>query len=71
MLTLIFNTTKKTVLVYSNLVGSTVIHEYDNVPTVRPKEGFYEVVQKDLSEEVRVYPVARFPISSTIMLIEH
>jgi len=72
MQTLIFNTTEKTVEVYENIELSTAkkLVRYINVPTVRPKDGFYEVVQKDSIDEVKVYPVARFPISSTIMLIE-
>lgn len=72
MQTLIFNTTEKTVELFDNLELSTAkrLVRYINVPTVRPKDGFYEVVQKDSVDEVKVYPVARFPVSATIMLIE-
>lgn len=72
MQTLIFNTTEKTVELFDSLdlANANRLLRYVNVPTVRPKEGFYEVVQKDTLDEVKVYPVARLPISATIMLIE-
>ena len=47
MQTLIFNTTDKTVNVYTGQVGkSELIFQFDNVPTVKVQEGYYEVMQK-------------------------
>ena len=70
MQTLVFNTTTKTVTVKEN---STIIHEFDNISTVKPKEGYYELIEKKrrVGEEMESSkPVARFPISNTNMLIE-
>jgi hypothetical protein len=65
MLTLIFNTTKRTV----NVIGAyDQNYSWEKVPTVKVFDGYYEVMQKD--ELDKSLPVARFPISNTIMLIE-
>lgn len=68
MITITFNTTNKTVKIL-NIVDKQ-IYEYSDVPTVKVREGFYEVMQKDssLSNEVQI-PVCRLPISQTIMFI--
>lgn len=72
--TLVFNTTLKTAKVYNEVSGiSPIIYTFDNVPTVKPKEeGYYEVIQRGYNDEglETNYPVARFPIASTNMLIE-
>jgi hypothetical protein len=70
MQTLVFNTNTKSVKVTEGKsIGSEILYEYNNVPTVRVDPiGFYEVVQASEIEGVRV-PVARFPISNTNMLI--
>lgn len=70
MQTLVFNTTLKTVKLYSGEVGSSLILEqFDNVPTVKPREeGFYEVFQKNSELEPQI-PIARFPIANTNMFI--
>ena len=66
MLTLLFNTTTKTVQVTEN---AKILFTYSNVPTVKIKEeGFYEIMRENSNEER--LPVARFPIQNTIMLIE-
>jgi hypothetical protein len=69
MQTLLFNTTTKYVKVYEN---STIIHEFYNISTVKPREGYYELIEKKRRDEdvETSKPVARFPISNTNMLIE-
>ncbi len=68
MLTLLFNTTTKTVQVTEN---TKIIFSCSNVPTVKVKEeGFYEVMKETTNEESSRLPVARFPIQNTIMFIE-
>lgn len=72
MQTLVFNSTLKTVKVYEGTEGSTIINSFDNISTVKPKEeGFYEVVQKETYSEGldRSYPIARYPIANTNMII--
>lgn len=68
MITLNFNTTNKTVKI--NHKGELTIHEYSDVPTVKVRDGFYEVMQKEVSNlgEVQI-PVCRLPIAQTIMFI--
>jgi len=72
--TLVFNTTARTVKVYEGSSGdSTIAYLFENVPTVKPREdGYYEVIQKGYNDEgtESSYPVARFPIAATNMLIE-
>lgn len=69
MQTLVFNTNTKTVKVTEGRTSdSTILYEFEKVPTVRiAPEGFYEVLQL-VGEESRV-PVARFPIANTNMTI--
>ena len=68
MQTLIFNTTDKTVNVHSGQVGkSELIFQFDNVPTVKVQEGYYEVMQK--GDDERSIPILRLPISGTNMRI--
>jgi hypothetical protein len=70
MQTLVFNTTTKCVKVSEE---RTIIHEFSNISTVKPKEGYYELIEKKrrVGEELESSkPVARFPISNTNMLIE-
>jgi hypothetical protein len=68
MITLTFNTKNKTAKITNT--EDKNIYEYVNVPTVKVREGFYEVMQKDLSlsEETQT-PICRLPISQTIMFI--
>jgi hypothetical protein len=68
MQTLQFNTTTKSVKVTEgSLETSTVLFKYENVPTVKVSEGFYEVMQKDEFEKST--PVLRLPIGNTNMVI--
>lgn len=73
MLTLTFNSTEKTVDVHEGVYESNLkIYTFKNVPTVKPKEeGYYEVIQKitNLDGMEQNIPVARFPITNTIMII--
>ena len=68
MVTLTFNTTSKTVKI-SNTSDKN-IYEYSNIPTVKVRDGFYEVMQKEasLTEEIQI-PICRLPIAQTIMFI--
>ena len=73
--TLVFNTTTKTVKVTSEsqFGENETIYSFENVPTVKPKEeGYYEVIQKEQNSNglETNYPVARFPIQNTNMIIE-
>jgi hypothetical protein len=73
MQTLVFNSTLKTVKVYEGTEDSLILYSFNNVSTVKPKEeGYYEVVQKEKHEEGldKSYPIARFPISNTNMVIQ-
>ena len=68
MQALVFNTTKKNVELFEDLRDSSrVIHNFDNIPTVRVLEGYYEVIQE---EGTLKFPVLRVPISNTNMIIE-
>lgn len=69
MQTLNFNTKTKTVVVKND---NTILYNFDNVPTVKVAESFYEVIQETASPEgdKNRAPVARFPIAATNMLIE-
>ena len=68
MQTLIFNTTTKSIQVFDGIIGgSTLLFEFENVPTVKVQEGYYEVMQKD--DEDRSIPILRLPICSTNMRI--
>ena len=78
MQTLVFNTTTKSVKVTEDKpLDSKILYQFDNVPTVRVMELFYEVMEETINEEKSLLndnpktrvPVARFPISNTNMLI--
>lgn len=62
--TLTFNSTKKTVEL---TVPGGYETEFDNVPTVKILDGYYEVMQKQGESTV---PVLRVPIANTNMFIE-
>jgi len=68
MQTLVFNTTTKTIKVYSDLKTMEIIHDLSNIPTVKVYENYYEVIQKD--EFDKPYPVLRLPIDNTNMIIQ-
>ena len=70
MQTLMFNSTIKRVQLWDGLVGnSKLIQTFDNVPTVKVENGYYEVMQK-LEETGGVVPVLRVPMASTNMFIQ-
>lgn len=71
MQTLVFNTSTKSAKLYEGNISSTILFTFDNVPTVKIEEGYYQVMQMDATstEEKRV-PVARFPIANTNMIIK-
>jgi uncharacterized protein YecE (DUF72 family) len=70
MQTLVFNTTDKTVKFYKDhKEESQILTQYNNVPTVKVQEGYYEVMYR--TEEMQSpIPVLRVPVSNTNMFIE-
>lgn len=70
MQTLTFNSTTKKVQLLSGSRGdSKVLETFDNVPTVKVENGYYEVMQKS-GETNGVVPVLRVPMANTNMLIQ-
>jgi hypothetical protein len=71
MQTLVFNTSTKSAKLYDGAESTTIVYTFNDVPTVKIVENYYEVMQIDATsvEEKRV-PVARFPIANTNMLIK-
>lgn len=72
MQTLVFNTSTKAAKLYTDKAeDSEIVYTFNDVPTVKIVENYYEVMQIDATsaEGTRV-PVARFPIANTNMLIK-
>ena len=72
MQTLVFNTSTKTAKLYTDKSeDSEILYTFNDVPTVKIEQDFYQVMQIDATsvEGTRV-PVARFPIANTNMLIK-
>ena len=70
MQTLTFNSTTKKVQLLSGSRGdSKVLENFEDVPTVKVENGYYEVMQKS-GENGGVVPVLRVPIANTNMLIQ-
>jgi len=67
MQTLVFNTTTKSVKVTEG-DNLTILFQYENVPTVKVLDTFYEVMQKD--EFDKSTPILRLPIANTNMVIK-
>lgn len=68
MQTLIFNSSTKRVELLSGSRGeSKILETFENVPTVKIENGFYEVVQIQGEQKV---PVLRVPMANTNMLIQ-
>lgn len=51
----------------SEIMGGYELISFDNVPTVKIEDGYYEVMQKT---DTNTIPVLRVPISNTNMLIK-
>jgi hypothetical protein len=70
MQTLIFNTTEKTIEVNE---GGILLYNLENITTVKPLDGYYEVMQRVDSDTApsgySAIPVLRLPICATNMLI--
>ena len=70
MQTLIFNTTEKTIEVNE---GGVVLYNLENITTVKPLDGYYEVMQRVDSDTApsgySAIPVRRLPICATNMRI--
>ena len=70
MQTLTFNSTTKKVQLLSGSRGdSKVLENFEDVPTVKVENGYYEVMQKS-GETGGVVPVLRVPMANTNMLIQ-
>lgn len=70
MQTLTFNSTTRTVQLWVGTRGdSKLLETFENVPTVKIENGYYEVMQKS-GENGGVVPVLRTPIANTNMLIQ-
>lgn len=72
MQTLVFNTSTKSAKLYDGPAeDSSILYTFNDVPTVKIEDGFYQVMQVDgTSVEEKRVPVARFPIANTNMLIK-
>jgi hypothetical protein len=64
-----FNSTDKTAVLKTGFFSEDVIIKFDNVPTVKILDGYYEVMQKS-GENGGVVPVLRVPMANTNMLIQ-
>ena len=73
MQTIIFNTAKKQIkLLDGPRDNARVLETFENVSTVRVEVNYYEVMQKNSTEEdAKSIPVMRVPISSTNMILIH
>ena len=68
MQTLTFNsTTKKVQLLSGSRESGILLETFDNVPTVKIMDGYYEVMQIQGEQKV---PVLRVPMANTNMLIQ-
>ena len=68
MQTLIFNSSTKRVELLSGSRGeSKILETFENVPTVKVENGYYEVMQTQGEQKV---PVLRVPMANTNMLIQ-
>jgi hypothetical protein len=72
MQTLVFNTSTKSVKLYEGASEeSTILYTFNDTPTVKIEDGYYQVMQIDgTSVDEKRVPVARFPITNTNMLIK-
>ena len=73
MQTLIFNTaTKQVRLLDGPRDNAKVLEIFESVSTVRVEVNYYEVMQKNSTEEdSKSIPVMRVPISNTNMILQH
>lgn len=72
MQTLLFNTTTKSATLYAGkMEGSEILYTFQNVPTVKKEENYYEIVEEVVEQDDRKqrFPIARFPIANTNMII--
>lgn len=72
MQTLLFNTTTKSAVLYAGkMEGSEVLYRFQNVPTVKKEENYYEIVEEVIGQDdmKQRFPIARFPIANTNMII--
>jgi hypothetical protein len=68
MQTLVFNSTTKKVQLLSGSRGdSKVLENFEDVPTVKVENGYYEVMQIQGEQKV---PVLRVPMANTNMVIQ-
>jgi hypothetical protein len=72
MQTLLFNTTTKFATLYAGKTeNSEVLYRFQSVPTVKREENYYEVMEEILATDgtKQRFPVARFPVANTNMII--
>jgi len=68
MQTLVFNSTTKKVQLLSGSRGdSKLLENFEDVPTVKVENGYYEVMQIQGEQKV---PVLRVPMANTNMVIQ-
>ena len=68
MQTLVFNSTTKRVQLLSGSRGdSKLLENFEDVPTVKVENGYYEVMQIQGEQKV---PVLRVPMANTNMVIQ-
>jgi hypothetical protein len=72
MQTLVFNSTNRTARLYQGKAeDSEILYHYESVPTLKIEDGYYQIMQTEVtSSEDKRFPVARFPIANTNMLIK-
>jgi hypothetical protein len=64
---LVFNSTKKSVVLSSGFGAGDELVSFKDVPTVKIMDGYYEVMQIQGEQKV---PVLRVPMANTNMLIQ-
>lgn len=67
MIYLIFNTTEKTAKVQNGII----VKDYDNILTIKPENGYYELIQGSMTNPQTRRPILRLPINNTIMEIKN
>jgi hypothetical protein len=69
MQTLVFKTDEKITQLFSGTPGgSSLLFEFQNTPTVKVNDNYYEVMMR--LDDGKTVPVFRAPISNTNMLIQ-
>ena len=59
---------EKTAILYDEKEYTTILYSFDNVPTVKVNDSYYEVMMR--KGETSSIPVLRLPIQNTNMVIK-